>query len=213
MRFQNNIKAALRKVLPSGLTVELQRYRSYSIVERPLYVRIRLLSCIGLPKPILSQSRRLRSVLFVCFGNIMRSPMCEALMLRECAARMDAPTINSAGLNAIPGKSAHPWAIEAAKELGISLESHRARLLTRTMVDEASLIFTMDYHNQVQILSRYPEAHQKTFLLSAYAENSRSEIADPYYSDQEGTRRCFQTLAICIQNLIRSMQLKPERIS
>jgi protein-tyrosine-phosphatase len=148
--------------------------------------------------------------LFVCFGNIIRSPMCEALMNRECATVIDAPIINSAGLNAISGKPAHPWAVAAAKEFGIFLEPHRARLLTRAMVDEAGLIFTMDYQNQVQMLSRYPAAKNKTFLLSTYAENKCSEIADPYYSDQEGTRRCFLTLTTCIHNLARSLHLKPD---
>jgi protein-tyrosine-phosphatase len=139
----------------------------------------------------------------------MRSPMCEVLMNRECATRMDAPIISSAGLSAMSGRSAHPWAIEAAKGFGVSLERHRARLLTQAIVDEAALIFTMDYQNHVQILSRYPQAKRKTFLLSAYAEDGCSEISDPYYSDQEGTRRCFQTLAICVHNLVRDLQLKP----
>jgi protein-tyrosine phosphatase len=137
----------------------------------------------------------------------MRSPMCEALMNRECATVMGAPIISSAGLNAIPGRPAHPWAIEAAKEFDILLEPHRARLLTQTMVDDASLIFTMDYQNHVQMFSRYPQAKHKTFLLSAYAENADSEITDPYYSDQERTHRCFETLATCIHNLARCLQL------
>jgi protein-tyrosine-phosphatase len=130
--------------------------------------------------------------------------MCEALMNRECAGIANGQiTVTSAGLNAIPGKPAHPWAIAAARDFGISLEEHRARLLTPAVVQQATMIFTMDYQNQVQLLSRYPETRHKAFLLSAYAgEGNRSaEIPDPYYLDQEATRRCYQTLHRCIQNL------------
>lgn len=203
-RLRRNVKAAARRLLPEHLVHELARYRGYPKTERQLYLRVRLLSSIGLSKPKFLPSNSNQSLLFVCFGNIMRSPMCEALMTRECAALADAPIVTSAGLNAVPGRPAHPWAIAAARDFGISLEEHRARLLTPALVEQATVIFTMDYQNQVQLLSRYPETRHKAFLLCAYAgEGNRSaEIPDPFYLDQEGTRGCYQTLATCIRNLV-----------
>ena|SRR5437667_11864068 len=99
------------------------------------------------------------SFLFVCFGNIMRSPMCEALMKRAIAGRPKVYNVLSAGLNAEPGRRAHPWAISAASELGISLEDHRARALSQQMVDDADAIFIMDSQNLDEIKPHGFERH------------------------------------------------------
>jgi protein-tyrosine-phosphatase len=134
--------------------------------------------------------------------------MCEALASR---ALPQVPsrnvTVRSAGIHAVPGREAHPWAISAARESGISLENHRARLLTAEMVNHADAIFAMDFQNQVQLLSRYPEARNKIFMLGAYAgEDYRPlEISDPYYSGEAGTRVCYKILSTCIDNLVRSL--------
>jgi protein-tyrosine phosphatase len=158
-------------------------------------------------KTLLFPPKTARSFLFVCFGNIMRSPMCEALMRRTLTAVSNSQiTITSAGLNAVPGRSAHPWAIAAARELDIDLENHRARLLTAEIVRQADVIFAMDYQNQVQLLSRYAEARNKVYMLGAYAKQYQSlEIRDPYYGSEAGTRECYKILDTCIRNLVRSL--------
>jgi protein-tyrosine-phosphatase len=134
--------------------------------------------------------------------------MCEALMNRALAAMPDKQVaVTSAGLNAVPGRAAHPWAVAAARELGVSLENHRAKLLTAEMVNDADVILAMDYQNQVQLSLRYAHAKDKVFMLGAYAgEDYRLlEIKDPYYSGEEGTRDCYQILNTCIQNLVSSI--------
>ena len=205
-RLVRSIAATAKNLLPKALLREVQQYRAYGKDERPLYLKIRISDRLGFTDTKRSRvPETARAFLFVCFGNIMRSPMCEALMNRELA-HLDNPqfTVLSAGLDAISGRAAHPWAIAAARDFGISLEEHRARLLTPALVEQATVIFTMDYQNQVQLLSRYPETRHKAFLLCAYAgEGNRSaEIPDPFYLDQEGTRGCYQTLATCIRNLV-----------
>ncbi|MBZ5679237.1 MAG: low molecular weight protein arginine phosphatase [Acidobacteriia bacterium] len=138
----------------------------------------------------------------------MRSPMCEALFRRatkRCSnLNLD---IVSAGLNAAAGTAAHPWAVSAAKEMGISLEGHRARLLTRAMVDRADAILAMDYQNQVELLSRYPDAADKFFLLGSHARTSSRpiEIRDPFFGSEEETVRCYELLQTCTQNLADSL--------
>jgi protein-tyrosine-phosphatase len=134
--------------------------------------------------------------------------MCEALMNRALAGVPEKQiTVASAGLNAEPGRSAHPWAVAAARELGISLEGHRAKLLTTEMVEQADVIFAMDRQNQVQLLSRYSHAKHKVFMLGAYAGEDfrRLEINDPYYAGEAGTRDCYKILDSCIQNLVSSL--------
>jgi protein-tyrosine phosphatase len=198
-------KALAKKILPDRVIQEVQRYRHFKKAERAIYLKLRILNSLGL------HSRKVpldaRSIVFVCFGNIMRSPISEAFF-KEAIARHPSirVKISSAGLNATPGRPAHPWALAAAQDFGTSLEGHRATLLTRAMVDEADAILAMDFQNQVDLLSRYPDAENRFFLLGAYAGMPLPiEIRDPFFGDLEETRRCFRLLRTCAQNLADSL--------
>jgi protein-tyrosine phosphatase len=201
--------AAGQPLVPKTILQEVHRYRAFTAVERSVYLKIRVLNGLGFMNPKCSRPlKTARSFLFVCFGNIMRSPMCEGLMNCGLAAVPNTQiTIASAGLNAVPGRAAHPLAVAAAQEFGVPLENHRAKLLTVEMVNQADVIFAMDYQNQVQLFSRYAQARKKVFMLSAYAgEDYRQiEIHDPYYGGETATRDCYKILHTCIQNLVQSL--------
>ena len=203
------VRAAAKKFLPDSAVHQLRRYRMYGGRERALWLKIRAMNVIGVMNSKISRPpKTARSFLFVCFGNIIRSPMCEALLKQALpSSRCFHIAVCSAGLNAVPGRPAHPWAIAAAHEFGISLENHRARLLTGDMVNQADAIFAMDYDNLAQLLSRYPGAGNRIFMLSAYASEDYPgvEITDPYDSGEEATRRCYAILNTCIENLVHSL--------
>lgn len=199
-----------KQLLPEGSINEIRQFRACNRKEQLIYLRLRLRYGIDFleSKPF-QMPENTRSFLFVCFGNIMRSPMCEALMSRASppGARF---AITSAGLNATPGRVAHPWAIAAAEEFGVSLKNHRARLLTAEMVAHADSIFAMDYQNYAQLIARHPETAGKTHLLGAYSGNhtSRLQIRDPYYGGEQATRECYKTLEACIQNMVLACSYK-----
>lgn len=138
----------------------------------------------------------------------MRSAMAEFLLrkaLNDTAPEaIEKVRIVSAGLHATPGREAHPWMQEAAVELGFSLASHRAKQLTREMVDAADAIFAMDFQNKAELLTLYPDARERIYMLSMYAEGAWKyrEIPDPYLGDLEVTRYCAKQLQICIRNLL-----------
>jgi len=156
-----------------------------------------------------------RSFVFVCYGNIMRSAMAEFLMrqaLNEAGPGLKQQVrIASAGLHASAGREAHPWAQQAAADLGISLANHRAKPLTREMVEQADCILAMDFQNKAELLTLYPEMKDRIYMLSAYAEGpwQYREIPDPYLGDLETTRYCGRQLRTCVQNLITSTLLSP----
>jgi protein arginine phosphatase len=198
--------AVAKKILPGRLILELRRYRGFKKSERLLYLKLRITNTLGLDSR--KVPRGARSFVFVCFGNIMRSPMSGALFEKAIARYPNSPVkITSAGLNATPGTPAHPWAIAAAHDFGISLEVHQATLLTRAMVDEADAILAMDFQNQVELLSRYPDAADRFFLLGAYSGTSARpiEIRDPFFGDLDETRRCYELLQTCTQNLANGL--------
>lgn len=207
-RLARELRITAKNLLPEAVVKEVQRYRAFASTERPIYLRKRVLNGLGFDRPMMPPSgERIGSVVFVCFGNIIRSPMCEALMFRELALFPDVRVaVSSAGVHAIPGRPAHPWAVAAARGFGISLEGHGARLLTDQMVDQADAIFAMDYQNQVELLSRWAGARKKVYMVSTYAgKNYRSvEIPDPYYVGPEETIKCYGVLKTCIENLARS---------
>jgi len=199
-------KTSLRKIVPQRLLDE----RSIVILLGPgaggLYARMQLLGAIGMnQKNSSAVPANARSFLFVCFGNIMRSPMADALLKQAAEAAKIEIRSDSAGLHSTPGKAAHPWAQAAAIEMGISLANHQAKLLTPEAVEQVDAVFAMDLQNLAELLTLYPQFKDKFFMLSAYSGDPRlREISDPYLGDLETTRQCCRVLKTCVQNLLAS---------
>lgn len=137
-------------------------------------------------------------VIMVCFGNIFRSPMAEALLIRELAhLGVETHRVSSAGLSARTGRAAHDNAIATAQSMGVSLNSHRARLLTKEIVADSDLIVVMDRMNVAILAERFPEARTRAVLLGAFDPDVRrlgAVIADPYGKPLEDVTACYQRL-------------------
>ena len=207
-------KDVVRKFIPQFLLQQRGIVRRLGPGAGRIYARLRMRDVLGMR----GENQRAvppsaRSFVFVCFGNIMRSAIAESLMrkaLKETAPdEIDKIRIVSAGLHANPGREAHPWMQEAAADLGISLAMHRAKPLTREMVDAADAVFAMDFQNKAELLTLYPESAKKIYMLSSYAEGpwKGREIPDPYLGDLEVTRYCARQLQTCIQNLLAATVL------
>jgi protein-tyrosine phosphatase len=109
-------------------------------------------------------------VLFVCTGNICRSPTAEALARRELARHPGVPIeVSSAGSHALEGNPAASRSMLAASTRGASLERHFARELTRRRVRSAGLILCMAAEHRPFVLSYDRSAANRTFLLATFA--------------------------------------------
>lgn len=202
-------QSVLHKIVPVFLMKQRSIVSNTGIAAGWAYATLWFMDAIGVRtsnQGLIPSSSR--SLLFLCFGNIMRSPMAEALMKRALAdAKLEQQIeVESAGLHATAGREAHPWALEAASSLGISLIHHRAKPLTKDMVNWADCILVMDFHNKAELMTLYPEAKSKIYLLSAYADGRGRyrEISDPYLGDLETTKSCYRDLQTCIRNLMAS---------
>jgi protein-tyrosine-phosphatase len=213
--FVSDVKAVGRRVVPKSLISQLQTYRNLGRRERSAYVRTRFSRGLGLRK---NTERRVppaaHSFLFLCHGNIMRSPMSERLLKQHFEnAGANGMVVASAGLHATPGRSADPRARRVSPEFGISLEDHRAQSVTKELVKQFDVFFIMDFKNEVDFLARFPEAEEKMFFLSAYSTDPAyrsKEIPDPYFGDDDEVRRCYATLKDCIREVAQQFSAAME---
>lgn len=131
-------------------------------------------------------------VLIVCTGNTCRSPMAEALLRRrlgQCAGAAT-PHVVSAGLAAAAGYPASPQAVEVLNKIGLDLTSHRSRALDENLVKSADLILTMTSAHRHGIVSRWPEASERTYCLC----NDGGDVLDPVGGPVELYQQCAELI-------------------
>jgi RpiB/LacA/LacB family sugar-phosphate isomerase len=147
-------------------------------------------------------SRQPVNILFVCTGNLCRSPMAEYL-LRHRLGPDSCVKIGSAGLAAPRGAPASPPAIEALADKGINLNPHRSRPLDEKMVAEATLVVVMTAWHKEHVVSLFPSAAEKVFLLTAFGVKEQgTEIADPIGLSLNVYRRTRDQIDEALSDLI-----------
>jgi protein-tyrosine-phosphatase len=115
--------------------------------------------------------------LFVCSGNICRSPMAAALAEHLALARGLEIEVRSAGTLGLVDHPAHPKVIAVCRELGLDLTAHRSRALTADDVRWADRIFVMEDQHAAAVRDRVPEVGEIVVPLGPLV--GRTEIADP----------------------------------
>jgi protein-tyrosine-phosphatase len=131
-----------------------------------------------------------KRVVLVCTGNICRSPLAEALLRAALEERgVTDVTVASAGTGAWDGAPASEGAYLVGLERGLDLSGHRARLLTREVVEQSDLILTMARHHRARVQELGGEG--KVFVLGEYAGRSpdEGEVSDPFGGDLEVYRQ------------------------
>src|SRR2546422_5323917 len=134
----------------------------------------------------------MKNVLFVCTGNVCRSPMAEGIFRHAIRGRGNYNVL-SAGLGAMNGQWPSPYAVQAVAELGIDISGQRSRMLTADLVHEADYIFGMTHSHVDTILLLYPQAAEKTFLLREFDETLdlfEKDISDPIGGSYEVYLKC-----------------------
>ena len=134
----------------------------------------------------------MKTLLFVCTGNTCRSPMAAALA-RKATGDSSEWQVVSAGINALNGQLVSPHSVSALRQMGIDISQHRAQMLTGRLVREADYIFGLTRGHVESIVSLYPEAAEKLFVLREFEENVSDldlDIHDPIGGPLEGYLDC-----------------------
>src|SRR5207245_866967 len=123
----------------------------------------------------------MKTILFVCTGNICRSPMAEGLFRHAVKGRSNFRVI-SAGVGAVEGLPPSEHAVHALRELGVDISQQRSRMLTADLVQQADYIFGMTHGHVDAVNLLYPQAVEKTFLLREFDDTLdvfEKDISDP----------------------------------
>jgi glycine hydroxymethyltransferase len=147
----------------------------------------------------------MKTILFVCTGNVCRSPMAEGIFRHIMKGRRDFQVM-SAGIGAIEGQAPSHYAVQAVKELGIDISKQRSRMLTAELVQQADYIFGMTHSHVDSVYLLYPQAAEKTFLLREFDETLdvfEKDISDPIGGSFEVYVNCRDQIEQGIASLLR----------
>ncbi|MDQ6770249.1 MAG: hypothetical protein M3Z54_09705 [Gemmatimonadota bacterium] len=145
-----------------------------------------------------------RSILFVCYGNICRSPFAALAFLRSCPAEIASGIkVRSAGF-IVPDRASPSSALAAASRFGVDLSAHRSELITSGNLGAADLVVVMSQQQARAIRSRIPSS---TFILvlgdlDPSPVNDRT-ILDPWGQPDEAFDESYDRIDRCVRELAR----------
>jgi len=130
------------------------------------------------------------SLLFVCVGNICRSPMAAGVFANRLTGESRI-IIDSAGLYAVVDSPAVSEAQQVMQEINIDISGHRAKQLTCAMISSADLVLVMEQEHKQAVEKIMPASRGKVYLLGKW---SGFEVPDPYCKPVEAFSKCLQLI-------------------
>lgn len=150
------------------------------------------------------------NILFVCLGNICRSPMAEGILKKIFTERGINGTVDSAGfesfhINDMPD----PRAINVAKSYGIDISQKRARIFLKADFDRFDRIYVMDVKNMNDVLelARNDNDRKKVdYLMNIIEPGSNKTVPDPFLSGIEDCDKVYKILEKACQKIALQAQ-------
>ena len=183
-----------RRVLTVAVTDQLRpayrKFKDWQIKRRLLHhhhALLRRLKAVGGP----------RKILFLCYGNICRSPLAAALAEK----RLSGVTIDSAGFHEQTGRSSPQKILRIGKSFGIDLSFHRSARVMRDQLANADLVIAMDLENLNRLQQEFSGMANRTTLLGLFGTPETLDIADPYLADEAATSRICEQVRQGVENL------------
>ena len=141
-------------------------------------------------------------VLFVCKGNICRSPFAAAVVNGKGQAK--GLVARSAGSIPLVGRATPEVALQVAAGLGVDLSRHRSAVLGRDLADWADIVFIFDRAQETAIRAIAPELLGRTHYLGALVREGALEIADPIGGDEDRFRQVYGRIAELVDEICRT---------
>jgi glycine hydroxymethyltransferase len=157
-----------------------------------------------LAKVVAPASRIVKYVLFVCTGNICRSPMALGLFRRLLGNRKDI-AVDAAGVHAVRGQPPSVHAIDVCRKRGVDIAGFRSQPLTATLVDRATHIFAMTASHLETIHLLFPQGANKTFLLREFEEPGETlwqDLPDPIGMGYDVYTECADSIEKALPSVL-----------
>ena len=152
------------------------------------------------------------SVLFVCMGNICRSPTAEGVFRHFVneAGLADRVLVDSAGTHAYHvGEPADRRAQAAAERRGISLDGISSRRVRDEDFESFDYIVAMDRLNHVTLVDQADaEHHDKIRLFLEFSSGGEDDVPDPYYGGAAGFDRVLDLVEVASRGLLETLRSK-----
>ena len=152
-------------------------------------------------------------ILFVCLGNICRSPLAEGIFADKAKKLGLKVEVDSAGFERFHnGDHADPRSIAVARAHGIDLNDHIARMFSVRDFDHYDRIYVMDRgnYNDVMGVARDKEDEQKVdFMMNLVFPGENRPVPDPWYGGIEGFEKVFQMLDEACDALVKEISPLP----
>lgn len=150
------------------------------------------------------------SVLFVCLGNICRSPTAEGVFrkLVEQAGLQDQIHIDSCGTsNWHIGKGPDSRSVEAAGKRDVDLSTLKARQFTEKDLDTFDYVVVMDRQNLADVKDIWHQnGGTRPTLFLEYGSTELAEVPDPYYGGEDGFEHVLDLIEDASVGLLRKIQ-------
>ena len=142
--------------------------------------------------------------LFVCIGNICRSPAAEGFLSAYFQKKLLSAEVASAGIRAMVGAAPVPIGQKIMQEnYQINISDHRAQQLTEEMIRYNDLIFVMDDEQTAYLKKVAPFASGKIHKLGKWRN---TDIADPYLQSDSVFESCYALIQDCVQDWVERLQ-------
>ncbi len=150
-------------------------------------------------------------ILFVCMGNVCRSPLARGALERllEQTGLLAHVELDTAGTHTFhEGRSADPRAVAAAARRGVDLSRHRARRFREEDYERFDYILALDRQNLAFLEERAPAEHRHKvrLLMSFCPELGHEEVPDPYYGGPQGFDLTVDLVEAAAEGLLRHLR-------
>lgn len=152
-------------------------------------------------------SDAVQSILFVCLGNICRSPIAAGVTRALAATARPEIAVDSAGVGPWHvGKPPDGRAVATAQRRGVDLTDERARMIREEDFREFDLILAMDAQVLADVWQRAPSDGTATIgLFRKVAEGVERDVEDPYYGGDEGFELAYEEIEAAAKTLLKTL--------
>jgi protein-tyrosine phosphatase len=157
-----------------------------------------------------TSAKPINSILFVCLGNICRSPLAEGVFREVWGQRGRAMLVESAATSGWEvGSAPDPRSIAVAVRHGVDIAAQRARKVTLEDFSRFDLVLGMDRSNVAALKALAPATmRDRIHLFLEFAEGRKREVPDPYYDGPEAFASVYRMIREASEALARRLEAR-----